>query len=82
MMMPLTCKMIDFNAAIQVEDENGTRSRRKEQPEIDQCIVPSGPTDGSCGHALLHLFDRVGEEDSRLRVLATKLTASVAQERP
>jgi hypothetical protein len=36
----------------------------------------------SCGHALLHLPDRVREEGSRLRMLATMLKASVVQERP
>jgi hypothetical protein len=36
----------------------------------------------SCEHIILHLLDKVGDEDSRLSMISGKLKAKVPQQRP
>jgi serine/threonine protein kinase len=84
-------KLVDFDVAVQLEDKNeeigeyrGTKSWTA--PEV-------GERDGSMyspikadrwtrGCVILHLLDRAGEEDSRLRMAVGRLKSIVPQQRP
>ena len=79
--------------SIQVEDENeevdvyrGTKGWMApevgEWGSLELVYSPIMADRWSSGHVILHLLDRVGEEDSYLKMVAGKLKASATQQRP
>jgi serine/threonine protein kinase len=83
-------QIVNFDVALEVKDQDqeiyGYRGTRGwTAPEVGKPASTYSPIKAdrwSCGHVILHLLDRVGDEDSRLSMIAGKLKAKVPQQRP
>ncbi|KAI9512458.1 hypothetical protein F5148DRAFT_1373161 [Russula earlei] len=84
----LGLKIIDFDIAMQVKDENekvddrcGTKHWMA--PEIGKSwYSPIKADRWSCGHVILHLLDAVGKEDNQWKAIARRLEAHDPDKRP
>jgi serine/threonine protein kinase len=84
-------KIIDFDVAIQLKDEDEEVSgycgtEHWTAPEVMEseslAYSPIKADRWSCGHLVLYLLDRVKKEDKSLRSFAMKLKAGYPQQRP
>ena len=83
-------KIIDFDVAMQVEDEDeevdgycGTKYWMA--PEVGKAPLMYSPIKAdrwSCGQVILYLLDELGEEDHHLRAVARKLKVRNPKQRP